>query len=110
MENTVDIKPKTYDLETIIRELNNLDEITLADTVDLMKNSDYKLRFVAEYVQTKIRYNNLHKMLIKNEAGTLGFTPTCDISLLEDQLYNMNSYIKNLEVRAEVEKIPLPRI
>ena len=36
----------------------------LMDTVDLMNSADYKERFKAEYLQTKIRYNNLHKMLI----------------------------------------------
>ena len=37
----------------------------LKDTVDLMNSSDYKERFQAEYLQTKNRYNKLHKMLVK---------------------------------------------
>ena len=49
-------------------------------------------------------------MLIKLEAGTLEFIPTCDSSILEEQCYHMGMYLKQLEIRAEVEKIRLPRI
>lgn len=79
----------------------------LNDTVDLMNSGDYKERFQAEYLQTKIRYNKLHRMLVKHEAGTLEFTPTCPINLLEDQAYYMGNYLKSLEVRAEVEGIDI---
>ena len=51
-------------------------KMELNDTINLMNNSDYKKRFQAEYYQTKIRYEKLCKMLVKNEAKTLGFTPT----------------------------------
>lgn len=79
----------------------------LKDTIELMNSNDYKDRFKAEYYQTKIRYEKLHKMLIRYEAGTLGFEPTCPISTLEDQEYYMKDYLKMLEVRAEIEKIEL---
>ena len=49
-------------------------------------------------------------MIIKYKAGTLGFEPTCDISILEDQAYHMDNYLEQLEIRAEIEKIILPRI
>lgn len=97
-------------MEEIVSTIENLDEITLKDTVSLMNSDDYKVRFIAEYMQLKIRYNNLHKMLIRHEAGTLNFTPTCDISILENQAYDMNNYLNALEVRAEIEKIILPKI
>ena len=97
-------------MEEIVKTIENLDEVTLKDTVSLMNSDDYKVRFIAEYMQLKIRYNNLHKMLIRHEAGTLNFTPTCDISILENQAYDMNNYLNALEVRAEVEKIILPKI
>ena len=89
-----------------------MDEIAVSDPIihDLIISSDYKARFVGEYVELKIRYNKLHKMLIKHEAGTLGFEPTCDISILEDQAYHMGNYLKQLEIRAEIEEITLPRI
>lgn len=99
-------------LEEVVKMINNMDEIAVSDPIihDLIISSDYKARFVGEYVELKIRYNKLHKMLIKHEAGTLGFEPTCDISILEDQAYHMGNYLKQLEIRAEIEKITLPRI
>lgn len=99
-------------LEEVIKVINDMDEIAVSDPIihDLIISSDYKARFVGEYVELKIRYNKLHKMLIKHEAGTLGFEPTCDISILEDQAYHMGNYLKQLEIRAEIEKITLPRI
>lgn len=99
-------------LEEIVKMINDMDEIAVSDPIihDLIISSDYKARFVGEYVELKIRYNKLHKMLIKHEAGTLGFEPTCDISILEDQAYHMGNYLKRLEIRAEIEKIILPRI
>lgn len=99
-------------LEEVVKMINDMDEIAVSDPIihDLIISSDYKARFVGEYVELKIRYNKLHKMLIKHEAGTLGFEPTCDISILEDQAYHMGNYLKQLEIRAEIEKITLPRI
>lgn len=82
-------------------------EYTLEDTIDLMKSEDYKDRFKAEYMQTKLRYNNLHKMLVKYEAGTLEFTPNCPILVLQNQKSFMGNYLKQLEIRAEIEKIDL---
>ena len=79
----------------------------LKDTVDLMTSEDYKDRFKAEYLQTKIRYEKLNNMLIKHEAGTLDFMPICPIEKLEDQLYYMNEYLRTLKVRAEIENIEL---
>ena len=56
--------------------------MTLEQTAKLMSSDNYKDRFRAEYYQTKIRYNKLHKMIIKYEADTLGFEPNCSIELL----------------------------
>lgn len=99
-------------LEETIDRINGMDEIAVSDPIihDLLISSDYKARFVGEYIELKIRYNSLHKMLVKYTAGTLGFEPTCDISILDDQAYYMGNYLKTLEVRAEVEKIELPKI
>jgi hypothetical protein len=77
------------------------------ETVKMRGSADYKERFKAEYCQTKIRYDKLHQMLIKYEAGTLDFTPTCDIEILERQAKYMGNYLKCLEIRAEIEKIKL---
>lgn len=79
----------------------------LKDTVELMTSDDYKERFKAEYFQTKIRYNKLHQMLVKYEAKTLSFTPTCPVTKLMEQKRYMGEYLKCLEIRAEIEGIAL---
>lgn len=79
----------------------------LKDTVDMMVSSDYKERFKAEYYQTKIRYDKLHKMIVKYDAGTVDFSPTCTLELLKKQASFMGQYLYTLEVRAEIENIEL---
>lgn len=79
----------------------------LSETIEMMNSSDYKERFKAEYYQAKIRYDRLHKMIIKYEAGNLDFTPSCSLDLLKRQASSMGSYLYILEVRAEVEGIEL---
>ena len=79
----------------------------LKKTIKLMKSEDYKERFKAEYYQTKIRYDKLHTMIVKYEAGKLDFTPSCDIDLLKKQKRAMGEYLYCLEVRAEIEEIVL---
>ena len=68
---------------------------------------DYKQRMVDEYWQVKQRYNKLHDMCIKYEAGTLDFTPTCSLELLTKQKAAMGNYLHCLEVRAEIEGVAL---
>ena len=68
---------------------------------------DYKQRMIEEYQQTKARYQKLHKMLVKYDAGTLDFTPTCPTGLLRDQQSTMGHYLNILEIRAEMEDIDL---
>ena len=79
----------------------------LKDTVAMMNSEDYKERLRAEYLQTKIRYEKLHEILIKNEAGTLDFTPVCSIPTLNMQKRAMGEYLRQLEIRAEIENIDL---
>lgn len=81
--------------------------VELKDTVDMMQSDDYKERFKAEYMQTKIRYQKLHKMLVKKEAGTLEFTPASPLSVLMQQKRYMGEYLRCLEIRAEAEGIIL---
>lgn len=79
----------------------------LKDTIDLMNSTDYKQRFKAEYLQTKIRYDKLDAMTVKYEAGTLNVTPSCSLELLKEQKKYMEKYIRTLKIRAEIEKINL---
>ena len=68
---------------------------------------DWKERFVQEYKELEERYNKLHKMIIKYEAGTLDFTPNCSLELLKEQKRYMGEYLRVLEIRAEIEDIDL---
>ena len=43
---------------------------------------DYKERMRNEYIELKDKYDKLHRMLVKYDAGKLDFTPTCPIELL----------------------------
>ena len=81
--------------------------MNLNDTVKMMNSADYKERFKAEYWQTKIRYEKLHRMTVKYEAGTLDFKPDCTLDLLLEQKKYMGLYLNRLEVRAAVEGIDL---
>ena len=49
-------------------------------------------------------------MIVKKEAGTLSFEPTTPILILKNQKSFMGQYLNQLEIRAEIEQIPLPRI
>lgn len=71
----------------------------LKNTVDLMLSNDYKDRFRAEYYQTKERYQRLHLMIIKYEAGTLDFQPDCPLELLKRQAKAMGEYLYVLEIQ-----------
>ena len=84
--------------------------IELKDTVEMMIGDDYKERFVAEYVQLKIRYKKLYAVLEKYAADKLDFKPTCPIEILYEQLDHMEAYLSVLETRAKYEGIELPAV
>lgn len=87
----------------------------LNKTIDLMCSDDYKKRFIAEYWQTKIRYEKLKALNTKIEAGFffdegnphLDFTPTCPYELLKQQQSIMGEYLHTLELRAVIEGVDL---
>lgn len=97
-------------LDEIVNGFNRANDVSLEDTKYIMCNDDYRIRFVAEYIQTKIRYNNLHTMIVKMEAGTLNFIPDTPIDILKNQKSFMGQYLNQLEIRAEIENIPLPKL
>lgn len=74
----------------------------------LVKDETYQDRFIKEYIELKCRYKKLHKMLVKYDAMTLEFTPTCPIEILKEQAKLMWKYLHVLEVRAEIEKVKFP--
>ena len=88
----------------------------LKDTVEMMNSSDYKERFMAEYHQTKIRYEKLKAFNNKIEAAIITFPSEnkvempkhdCPADLLLRQQRIMGEYLHILEVRAEIEGIKL---
>lgn len=97
-------------LEEKVKNLSHYDGICLEDTIPFMKSEDYRERFIAEYMQTKIRYNHLHEMIVKLDAKKLDFEPKCDRLTLVNQKSFMGQYLNQLEIRAQIEDIPLPRI
>ena len=49
--------------------MKTFEDLALKDVAPLTESTDYKDRFLGEYLETKIRYNKLHKMLIKAEEA-----------------------------------------
>lgn len=91
-------------------------KLELKDTVTMMQSEDYKERFIAEYHQTKIRYEKLKAFNTKIEAArrtewTNNSTEMpkhdCPADLLCEQQSIMGEYLHILEVRAEIEGIDL---
>lgn len=83
---------------------------------DLNKNSavenetvtpEWQVRFIEEYNELKNRKMKLHKMLVKYDAGTLDFKPTCPVELLKQQEIVMSEYMRILEIRAQMEGVIL---
>lgn len=94
------------------------EKITAFDhTIELMRSYDYKKRFKAEYMQTKIRYEKLKAFNTRIEAAQrtalYGVKTieepkhTCPEDLLRDQQRAMGEYLHILEVRAVIEGIEL---
>lgn len=85
-------------------------------TIEMMRSPNYKERFRAEYLQTKIRYEKLKRFNTKIEASnrTMYMKQSVDMpkhdcppDLLEEQQRVMENYLHILEVRAEIENIAL---
>lgn len=89
----------------------------LKDTCEKMTSPSYKERFIAEYQQTKIRYEKLKAFNNKIEAAkrteydkSLKVEEPkhdCPFGLLVDQQRAMGEYLHILEVRAVIENIEL---
>lgn len=83
----------------------------LQDTVELMLSDNYKDRFVAEYLQTKERYERLKHFCNKIEASYTELVEEpkhdCPYSLLREQQRIIEEYLRILEIRAIIEDIPL---
>ena len=84
----------------------------LKDTFDLMTSTNYKERFKAEYLQTKIRYEKLKAFNNKIEASLCSDNVKepvhdCPLNMLKEQQSAMGNLLHILELRAVIEDIDL---
>lgn len=100
-------KVSMYEVKADDYPENEIGDFEIAISDDTEEVPAYVSRMIAEYHELKNKYNKLHCMLIKHEAGTLDFEPTCPIELLKHQASVMDEYLHTLEVRAEIEKVEL---
>lgn len=87
--------------------MDNIYEIELKDTAEMMTSEDYKERFKAEYYQLHIRYGKLNGLLFDMANDNLDFTPSCSRELLDTQCCIMDAYLNVLRERARIEGIKL---
>lgn len=83
----------------------------LSDTITGMQSENYKERFIAEYEQTKIRYEKLknfcNKIEVAEMTGVEAPKHDCPLALLREQQKYMGMYLSALEKRAIIENIDL---
>lgn len=80
---------------------------SLNDSALLMVSTDYKDRFIAEYIQLETRIKGLETMLNNWDKELLTFIPSCTRSTYNLQLEYMKKYLAILEARAKIEDIKL---
>jgi hypothetical protein len=81
----------------------------LKDTVELMTSKDWKDRFKAEYLQTRIRYEKLHDLVVKREVGKHYFDTPISLESWKTQARYMGLYLYELEKQAVLHGIELPK-
>lgn len=82
----------------------------LKDTIELMSSADWKDRFIAEYMQVKIRYEKLHKLIVKREVGKCDFDTPIPLESWKEQAHHMGLYLYELEKQAVLHGIELPQV
>ena len=82
----------------------------LKDTIELMTSECWKDRFIAEYLQTKIRYEKLHKLIVRREVGKCDFDTPIPLESWIYQASHMGNYLHELEKQAVLHGIELPKI
>ena len=83
----------------------------LKETINGMTSANYNERFIAEYQQTKIRYEKLKRFCDVIEASQIAKIEEpkhdCPLALLREQQSIMGQYLHILELRAFIENIVL---
>lgn len=87
--------------------MDNVYDIELKDTTNMMTSEDYKERFKAEFYQLHIRYGKLNTLLFDMANDKLDFAPACSRELLDTQHSIMSAYLNVLRERARIEGIEL---
>ena len=91
----------------------------LKDTITMMTSDDYKTKFMAEYWQTKIRYEKLKTFCTKIEAeDVMKFSGVpvehikhdCPLDMLRKQQLLMGQLLHVYELRAIIENIDLTNV
>ena len=82
----------------------------LKDTVGLMISPDWRDRFKAEYLQTKIRYEKLYRLISLRENGQLDFVTPIPIESWKDQEKFMRLYLCELAKQSVIHGIDLPKV
>lgn len=82
----------------------------LKDTIELMTSADWKDRFLAEYLQVRIRYEKLLHLIIRRDAGKLDFETPIPLESWKAQLHHMFLYLCELEKQAVLHGIELPKV
>ena len=91
----------------LCRDALHLAEKMEEENSRLCEPDTWQERMRREYRETKERYEKLHRMVTKFEAGVLEFTPKSSIELLRQQKKHMGEYLHDLEVRGYVEGVEL---
>ena len=103
----VRLEAKLMGYEVIEDDTPTIAEAVEKHSEDVKPDPTWQERMQKEYRELKERYEKLHKMVTKYEAGTLGFTPNCSLELLCQQKRHMGEYLHDLEIRAEIEGVEL---
>lgn len=93
----------------------DVSKMDLRVTAPLMESADYRERMLAEYWQTKIRYERLKKLTTRLEAEKVKLQPGLPeqklngtpAEVLQRQQAVMGEYLHILELRAACEGVAL---
>lgn len=109
-QKALQVYPASIEI-TKIKEKKGKNNMELKETIELMCSEDYKERFIAEYLQVKIRYEKLknfcNKIEVEKMLGKEVTKHDCPLELLREQQKYMGLYLSVLEKRALIENVEL---
>ena len=81
-----------------------MQEFSIEAILKMSESEDHRQRAAAEYLFVKDKYEKLHRMIVKREAGKLDFEPDCPMEQWKAQAAAMGAYLFQLEIKAEYEE------